>query len=53
LIGKSNIEKIGFRARLGHYEYVVMPFGLPIVVMTLHMFNSKYLVHIACHAIAM
>lgn len=29
------------RARLDHYEYVVMPFGLTFVVITLHMVYYK------------
>jgi hypothetical protein len=32
---------MGFRARLGHYEYVAMTFGLAFVFMTLQMVNSK------------
>ena len=27
-IKESDIEKTGLRSRLGHYEYVVVPFGL-------------------------
>ena len=37
-IKEGNVLKIGFRSRLGHYEYVVIPFGLtnaPIIFMTL------------------
>ena len=37
-IKKSDIAKTGFKSRLGHYEYVVMPFGFtnaPTTIMIL------------------
>jgi hypothetical protein len=51
LITKRNIQKMGFIARLSHYEYVVMPLGLTFVVITLNMVysNLSYL-YIAFHA---
>jgi hypothetical protein len=35
------IEKMGFKARLGHSKYIVMPFGLTSIVITFHMVYYK------------
>jgi hypothetical protein len=46
-IKECDIEKTGFRSRLGHYECVVMPFGLtnaPATFMTL--MNSLFMKHL-------
>jgi hypothetical protein len=41
MIKKLDIKKMGFIARLGHYEYIVMPFELTFIIMTFYMVNCK------------